>query len=208
MDQEGPFVLDLVEAAAQKDPQRRAIALEDGRFITYGELDALATQISRVVCHIMASNASSHVEEPFEDGKVNTPLIALMMDRDVAFIASMLGVLKSEAGYVPVDPTFPSDRQSYIFEQSRCQCLIIDKENYEAAKSLGVQLPRNVILIDTKTAKIFEPVFSDQALPPAIPSSARKNDPDSLAYILYTSGSTGKPKGVMVKNAGVVNQIE
>jgi len=204
----GPFVLDQFETAARANPGRRALALEDGRFVSYGELEALSVQISRVVSYIMAANASSLAEEPFEDGKVNTPLIALMMDRDVAFIASMLGVLKAEAGYVPVDPTFPSDRQSYIFEQSRCQCLIIDEENLEAAKGLGVQLPRNVILIDTKSARILEPVIPEHALPAAIPPSQRVNDPDSLAYILYTSGSTGKPKGVMVKNVGVVNQIE
>jgi amino acid adenylation domain-containing protein len=201
----GPFVLDAFEAVARVQPVVPAVALEDGRVCSYGELDRLATHISRVVRLMMSRSPPS---EAFDDGKINTPLVALMMNRDVAFIASMLGVLKAEAGYVPVDPTFPSDRQSYIFEQSKCMCLVIDTENYQAALDLGVTLPKNVVRVHSKTCKILDPVLREEDLPAPVPASSRVNDADSLAYILYTSGSTGRPKGVMVKNAGVMNQID
>jgi len=203
----GPFVLDYFENEAATRPEAPAIALEDGRVVSYGELNARACELSRVISYIMSICPPLAEEDKFEDGRVDTPLVALMMDRDLAFIASMLATLKAEAGYVPVDPTFPSDRQSYIFEQSKCQCLLIDMDNFEAAKNLGVTLPKHVICLDSKTGKVINPIFDHDLLPAVVASNLRQNDPYSLAYILYTSGSTGKPKGVMVKNAGVVNQI-
>ena len=205
LERSGPFVLDKFEAVARLQPEAPAIALEDRRICSYGQLDRMATHISRVVRLMMSQSPPL---EAFDDGKINTPLVALMMNRDVAFIASMLGVLKAEAGYVPVDPTFPSDRQSYIFEQSKCMCLVIDTENYQAALDLGVTLPKNVVRIDSKTCEILDPVLREEDLPAPVSGSSRVNDADSLAYILYTSGSTGRPKGVMVKNVGVMNQID
>ena len=77
-----------------------------------------------------------------KDGKddVGTPLVAVMMTRSVGFIATILGILKVGAAYVPVDPAFPPpDRQSYIFSHSKCQLLVADHDSYRSAITLGLE---------------------------------------------------------------------
>ena len=142
---------------------------------------------------------------------METPLIAVMTKRNIGFIIAIFGILKSGAAYVPVDPAFPPDRQSYMFSHSQCQLLIADKESFSFAKGLGAELPSEYIIIDSSTGAIEEfrklkpfylsPLENELVYKPDLTNE------DKLAYVLYTSGSTGKPKGVMVKEAGVVNIV-
>jgi len=188
----------MFEAAVAKDGGSPALRLEDGRQVSYTELDGKAAALQAVVSAVIRPEISSA-------NGVGTPLVALMLDRDVGFIAAMLGVLKAEAAYVPVDPSFPPDRQSHIFSHSKCELLIADVESYQSALALKVTLPPFVV-IDSKTAEVVT-VSAPHEIDPTKNFLTRKNQPERLAYVLYTSGSTGLPKGVMVKQVGVVNII-
>jgi len=157
-----------------------------------------------------------------ENGDSSTPLVSLMMSRDVGVIAAILAILKCGAAYVPVDPTFPPDRQSYIFSQSSCSLLVTDQESFDQALSLGVSFPP-LLVLETTTGAVLKntiPRFNsdmesnhqgfnketDRLAFKANDQVPKLDDQyDRLAYVLYTSGSTGKPKGVMVKQKGVVN---
>ena len=208
------FLIDCFEDAVRRDASSQALLLEDGRKFTFGELDSLAETIRETICKCFNPTSASPSKSKGKSkpqalvrgsNDVGTPLVAVMMDRDVGFIASMLGILKAEGAYVPVDPAFPPDRQSHIFSHSQCELLIADSESFQSALDLGVDLPPYLV-IDSKSGAILSNKLKFYSLDSQ--KVARRNDPESLAYVLYTSGSTGKPKGVMVKNIGVMNIID
>jgi len=128
-------------------------------------------------------------------------MISIMIDRNVGMVVAILAILKAGCAYVPVDPSFPPDRQSYIFNHSQSGCLIVDDDTYRTAQSLGVIFPP-VIIIDSKSGRIKTALQEINNVIPEV--TIRGSD---VAYVLYTSGSTGKPKGVMVPHQGVVNIV-
>jgi polyketide synthase PksJ len=132
-----------------------------------------------------------------------------MIDRNYSFLVAMLGILKAGAAYVPVDPSFPPDRQVYIFNHSRCAFVILDEACYNSAISLGIDLPPYIKMdTDGNILEMTVPSLGGKVYGSEEIRRYRSIDSDErLAYVLYTSGSTGKPKGVMVKNVGVVNII-
>ncbi|WP_318849376.1 non-ribosomal peptide synthetase, partial [Chryseobacterium sp. JV558] len=93
-------------------------------------------------------------------------------------IVSILAILKTGSGYVPIDVDYPQDRIDYIVEDSRC-ILVIDSALYADFAS---------------TQETYENT--------GLEISISEND---LAYVIYTSGTTGHPKGVMVEHKGFVN---
>ena len=192
------FVIERFEKIVQKYPNSIALKLEDGRSTSYEKLSDVANEIGFVI------NQINH-----KVTTITTPLIGVMFNRDIGFFASILGILKAECGYVPIDPSFPSDRQSYIFSHSKCELLLADQESYDQAINLGVILPNVCIIIESKTGNTKECINIKIEKKENLSNiSNRKYNRDSLAYILYTSGSTGKPKGVMVKQTAVANFVD
>ena len=202
------FVIDLFERNAVNYPTRPALVLEDGKSLDFSQLNSLASKIQQIVYHINKSHNSLR-----DDGEFDTPLISVMIDRNFSFIVAMLGILKAGAGYVPVDPAFPPDRQVYIFSHSKCSFVIIDEECHKSATALGIELPPYIKM--DADGNIIGGTIPGVSFPNSglsysndeIKLYRHKFGKDRLAYVLYTSGSTGKPKGVMVKNVGVVNII-
>jgi non-ribosomal peptide synthetase component F len=181
----------IFKELASHSSQSIAIISEDGsEALTYGELnmhsDKLCCRINMVLSNMNLSEA---------------PMISLMTEREFCMIISIIAILKSGGAYVPVDPSFPPDRQSHIFQHSRSNLLITDPATYKTALSLGVTFP-SVLLINTADGTPLE-----YLRPLSVPQRSLRS-PDDLAYVLYTSGSTGKPKGVMVMHQGVINIVK
>ncbi|MFT3838274.1 MAG: amino acid adenylation domain-containing protein [Myxococcaceae bacterium] len=166
----------LVEAQAKKTPSK--IAVEDGsRRYTYAELDARSNRIARKLQELGAGKGT---------------LVGLCVERNVDMVASLFGVLKAGAAYVPLDPNFPKDRIAFMLEDSRCPVLVTQSK-------LKGDLPAS-------QAKVF--VLDEQGAEldamPADPLPLQASGEDR-AYVIYTSGSTGKPKGVELPHRAVVN---
>lgn len=144
---------------------------DDNRSLTFSELNALVDTII----------------DGFETN--NPKLIGVVMNHNVEQIAAMLAVLKSGAGYIPVEPFFPTDRIKFIMDE--CKVDFVITNGMYAEKLEGLNL-----------------CFIEQGL--TIDKHARSNDKsvaDGIAYVLYTSGSTGMPKGVTVENRNVCHYI-
>ena len=192
-------------AASRNASSAEALVMEgQSRGISFAQLNSMANEVAR--------HLSSCLSLTNEVESASTPLISILMQRHVALIVSMLAVLKAGAAYVPVDPAFPPDRQSYIFEHSQCSLLLADKESYDAAVALGVRLPP-VLVLDPLTSAVLSDINGKYTAPlkDSLLAESRKRQQNreggGLMYVLYTSGSTGKPKGVMVPHKGVANIV-
>ncbi|WP_344854076.1 AMP-binding protein, partial [Pedobacter jeongneungensis] len=118
-------------------------------------------------------------------------LAGVMLDRSHWMVIAILGILKSGAAYVPIDPEYPQDRKEYIMNDTAMKVLLtqadylFDLDFYQGT----------VFSIDIQLNAIDSPVGNPLSV----------NGPDDLAYVIYTSGSTGKPKGVLVEHHSLVN---
>jgi amino acid adenylation domain-containing protein len=124
-------------------------------------------------------------------------LIALCLYRNEYMLIAILAVLKSGAGYVPMDPVYPDERISYILKDTKSKILLTN-ERY--AINLGVAADISVLPLDSQ--KIQQALHLQ-----ATSNPIRQINSTNLAYVIYTSGTTGKPKGVMVEHGNLVNTI-
>ena len=110
--------------------------------------------------------------------------VAFMLKRDLALIPTLLGISKSGAAFIPVDPAYPKDRIEHILTDSHAKYLISETGTEWSSGSIAV-------------SSLFEECPQNIPLPKIL-----QND---LAYMIYTSGTTGKPKGVMLSHKGIAN---
>jgi amino acid adenylation domain-containing protein len=101
----------------------------------------------------------------------------------------LLGVLKAGGAYLPLDPSFPSERLAFMVEDSGASIIL-------SQTSLLNEMPEN------KAHVICLDALEDF---PSTKKKTKSATPDDIAYIIYTSGSTGKPKGVQIHHRAVVN---
>ncbi|MBI1784745.1 AMP-binding protein, partial [Candidatus Sumerlaeota bacterium] len=169
----------IFEAAAARTPGAAAISME-GETLAY---EALNSRANRIAHHLISLGAGPE------------RIVALHLERSPDLIAAMLGILKSGAAYVPVDPSYPPERIALILNDSGAHLVL-------TGSNLARNIPSasaNIICLDSDHDEI--------AKSPA-DNPATGVQPENLAYIIYTSGSTGKPKGVMVTHRNVVRLFE
>lgn len=168
----------LFEAQVEQAPDAIALVFE-GRQLTYNELNSRANQLAH---HLRDLGVQSEM------------LVGLCVERSVEMIVGMLGILKAGAAFVPLDPGYPMDRLSFMFEDARLPVLLTQEH---LAASLPCQWLQTICL-DSDWDLIA--AQSDENLDGV-------SAPDNLAYVIYTSGSTGKPKGVMLQHTGLGNMV-
>jgi len=172
-----PILLhEQIEAQLLQTPLAVAIKA-NGHQLTYQELSERSTQLSQYLV---------------QKGAVAGSLVPVLMERTINMVVALLGILKSGAAYVPIDPLYPQERIGYMIAEAGATIAI----SSNAYKSL---LPQNLEVIDM--VKDWE-IINQQPFS-ALP--ATNNNQPELAYVIYTSGSTGHPKGVMIshESAGV-----
>jgi non-ribosomal peptide synthetase component F len=119
-------------------------------------------------------------------------LVAICTELSVELIVGMMGILKSGAAYVPMDPLFPEKRLSMIIEETKAKALLTQRH-------LGSCLPTS--MINTIYLDPDEKSFNKSRR--VNPSNPAK--PENLVYVMFTSGSTGKPKGVAIDHRQIFN---
>ncbi len=170
----------FVQIAEQVERTPQAVAVIDAtERLTYAELQGRANQLAHALV---------------DAGVTPGTLVGILMDRQAQLLVSMLAVMQTGAAYLPIDPTFPTDRQEFMFADAQAPVLLT-QDRYLGAIDSGTA---TVICVDRDWPRIAEH--------PAEPLGIDV-DPDDRAYIIYTSGSTGRPKGVETIHRGVANLL-
>lgn len=157
-----------------------AIALEIGdTALSYEKLNSLANRVA----HALIARGTRPGD-----------FIGICLDRSVAMIAGVLGILKAGAAYVPMDTEYPADRLAYMLEDSGVRLLIADSTQ---ARCLKIDDDRTLLLDDLDVLR------SDKEHNPGLPV-----EDEQLIYMIYTSGSTGKPKGSLIYHRGFQNLVD
>ncbi len=160
----------LVAAKAREFPDR--VALTAGsQHRTYDELVGNAERIARGL-----------VARGVQPGE----LVALVLERGVAQVEAILGVIAAGAAYLPIAPANPAERIAFILADSETRWVITDGEGPAG---------------DATVLSIPELIAADHDV--ALPEVA----PDDLAYCIYTSGTTGRPKGALITHRNLVRLV-
>ncbi len=123
-------------------------------------------------------------------------IVAVCASRSLHLPSLVLGVLRSGAAYLPIDPALPSERLQFMLNDAGAQALIVDQETESLFEK--IELPCQLI---EGLQVINNAPHTD--LPEPIPNTTATE----LAYIIYTSGSTGLPKGVEIEHRNIVNLV-
>jgi mycobactin peptide synthetase MbtE len=145
----------LVEEQVARTPEQVAVAYE-GRYLRYREVNEAANQVAH---WLIAQGVGA------EDR------VAVLLDKSPELVITALGVAKAGAVYLPVDPTYPEDRLTFILDD--CDAKLVLREAVSGAEGYPSSNPTDA-------------------------DRVRPVTPDNTAYLIYTSGSTGLPKGVPV----------
>ncbi|MDY7092833.1 MAG: non-ribosomal peptide synthetase [Acidobacteriota bacterium] len=121
--------------------------------------------------------------------------VGLFAHRGPAMLGGLLGILRAGGAYLPLDPTFPDQRLSYMLEDALGGAAPVVVCSAALRQRLEEMVPtaRVVVLEEVLEAEEEAPGLT----PPQLSA-------DNLAYVLYTSGSTGRPKGVQISHGAAV----
>ena len=172
-------LIDLIHAQMERTPDKIAITLHD-RSMTYNEL--------RLRASALANELRAHGAGPGS-------LVGLYVDRSLEMLIALVATLEAGAAYVPLDPSFPTDRLAYMLEQGGAKVVITQHGLRDSVPGQGIE----VVIAEASGGQAILPVP-----PPDRQDCLSSND---LAYVLFTSGSTGKPKGVEITQRSAANLL-
>ncbi|MDD5627416.1 MAG: amino acid adenylation domain-containing protein, partial [Elusimicrobia bacterium] len=173
---EGPLPFELFARQARADPGRTALVC-GGRSLSYGDLDRLSGGI-----------AAALAEAGCRPGR----LAGFLLDRGPAAAAAVLGIMRSGAGCVPLDPAWPD---------ARLRALIADAGPTAITTQAGC-LPRLRALWPGGRLLCCDEPGDRAAAPSRCPAR-----PGDAAYVIFTSGSTGAPKGVRITGRNLSDHV-
>src|SRR5699024_4514637 len=133
-----------------------------------------------------------------EKGVGPEQFVALALPKSCDMVIGLLGILKAGAGYVPLDPNYPSERIAFMMSDAK-PSLVITNEAYADKLPENDDIP--YFVLDAKETK--EILDGQNSADPTDMVRMRPLQPLHPAYIIYTSGSTGLPKGVIIPHQNV-----
>ncbi|MGB3300747.1 MAG: amino acid adenylation domain-containing protein, partial [Phormidesmis sp.] len=164
---------DLFEIQVEKTPEAIALIFNH-QSLTYQALNQQANQLA----HALQSSGIGPEHR-----------VAVRLERSLEMAIALLAILKTGAAYVPLDPSYPEERLSYMLADADVSTVIdatVLKDMAVGSQSSNSQ-PSNTDPSNTNPQRILHPLNS--------------------AYVIYTSGSTGQPKGVINTHQGLVNRL-
>jgi amino acid adenylation domain-containing protein/non-ribosomal peptide synthase protein (TIGR01720 family) len=165
---------ELFAAQVEKTPDNIAVIFDEQK-LTYQELNHRANKVAHNLQFL---------------GVGTEVLVGICVERSLDAIVGLLGILKAGAAYLPLDPSYPQERLSFMLSDSQIQVLLTQQKFVEEFSTSGVK----TVCLDSDWEQIKHQSHEN----PRSDVTA-----ENLAYVIYTSGSTGTPKGVAVPHRTV-----
>ncbi|HVW29988.1 MAG TPA: amino acid adenylation domain-containing protein, partial [Polyangiaceae bacterium] len=162
---------------AKVTPDAIAVSCE-GAKLTYAELDAWSNGIGGALVRY---------------GLERNEKVGLCIERGPALVAGLLGIAKTGAAFVPLDPSYPTARLEAMMDDAGTRLIVADASN---AASLRARFPNHSVLVITEDAR------------GALGGGSRPVHADEIAYVMFTSGSSGRPKGVEVSHRALAAHLD
>lgn len=176
-----------------------AVAIEaTGETITYRELDRRA---DAVAAQLRAVGVGRNPDLGTGTGGVvadaGSGFVGVLLPRSVDAVVAIIGILRTGAAYVPIEPATPPARLAQMVADTAAAVICTDEANADAVWSAGAEplLVGRVVAETTGEAA------------PAMRSAHRARELQRPAYVIFTSGSTGRPKGVPISHRGLANYV-
>ncbi|MFI9599853.1 amino acid adenylation domain-containing protein [Streptomyces sp. NPDC052043] len=171
----------LFQAKAAEHPDGPALVCGEEE-LTYAELNARANRLARLL--IGRGIGPEHI-------------VGLALPRSVELVVGVLAVLKSGAGYLPVDPEYPAERIAFMLADAAPRVLL-------STTGVAGRLPAGPTLaLDDPDVRAELAALADTD--PRDDERTGPLLPQHPAYLIYTSGSTGRPKGVVMPGGALAN---
>ncbi|WP_194868967.1 amino acid adenylation domain-containing protein, partial [Pseudoalteromonas sp. PPB1] len=167
----------LISEQSVRTPEAVALRFAQ-QSMTYAELEQASNQLA----HCLNARGIGAEDK-----------VALVFERSLEMVISILAVVKAGAAYVPLEPSLPLDRIAYIASNSGLS-LFLGDDSLTRLDSLSDLAER----ITYQSLSLAD--YPSQLPAHEIPAT-------QLAYVIYTSGSTGKPKGVGNQHSAIYNRI-
>ena len=181
----------LFEAQAALSPHAIALSFY-GDHYSYGELNDRANVLAR---HLRSLGVGPESR------------VGVLCDSALDLLTAILGIVKSGAAYVPLDPSYPSERLAFMLDDAKAQVIVTQQplvqpwltEQSQATLVLwhNLQATEGEMFVSLN-GNLLTASSGDNLLPEEVGVT-----PQNAAYVIYTSGSTGKPKGVVVTHENV-----
>jgi amino acid adenylation domain-containing protein/thioester reductase-like protein len=173
----GELLHELFEQHARVTPDAVA-AVYEGKTLTYAQLNSSANQLARCLQ---------------KKGVGPDQLVGICVERSLEMVVGLLGILKAGGAYLPLDPSSPSERLSYMLADAAPKVLLTQGRLRRSLPNLGF----DILTLDDNWADIVASPSDN------LGTNEAGVQAHHLAYVIYTSGSTGQPKGVMIEHRNV-----
>lgn len=171
----------VFERQAARTPDAAAVS-DSTRTLTYAELNARANQLAH---YLRGKGAKAGM------------LVGIGMDRSIDLEVAVVGVMKSGAAYVPLDPAYPQPRLAHMIADAPVPLILTTASLLDLWSSVAAGC--ETICMDRDADAI---AFARED------NLAAAAGPDDIAYVIYTSGSTGTPKGVEIPHRALSNFLQ
>jgi len=165
-------MVDMLRNQARQTPDNIALVYQEVR-LTYAQLDDVTDRLAK---HIKSLGIGR------ED------IVPILLAKSELMTITSIGVLKAGAAYQPLDPSYPSERLSFMINDTKARLMIADAELLGLVPDYAGQL---ILTRDISALPDSDMMLEDPR-------------PEDLFIMLYTSGSTGIPKGVMLEHRNLV----
>ncbi|WP_198139761.1 non-ribosomal peptide synthetase [Pedobacter sp. BAL39] len=172
-------LVDLFSKQVESRPDHLALVFGT-QTLSYEQLDKKSNQVANYL---------------ISKGVSGTSMVPLCIRPSLEMVIGILGVMKTGAAYVPIDPELPEQRKHFILSATTGEAFLTDQ--YLAGSSPEITEETGLALNNASC-----PVWSAATTKPSVTINQQ-----NLIYIIYTSGSTGNPKGVMIEHGAITDYI-
>ena len=182
------------EQQALRGAARPAAVSQDNpdQCLSYGQLDRRANALAAKLIALGAGRVSASGEGPVGEGPVGVSpvgesLVGVSLPRKPDLLVALLGIMKAGAAYVPLEPTLPDQRLSFMIQDAGIKWVVGDEPDRACFAGVSLISPEQ-----GESRGLIQ----------------KRIEPDQLAYCIYTSGSSGKPKGTLLTHRGLMHYLD